>query len=292
MPVKIKTGGAWHDVPTGGFRIRSGGAWIGASKVKIKDAGVWKDSGYIGFPNPPQGFYVSSWDFNQVTVNWSAPVAGGAPVDHYRVVMADSADNWMVADNTAGGAYQFGVAQDYRVKFWVQSVSAAGLESGWVGPIKAQIGHTEINHQQANTATRDWRSGVYGVNLWNGASNGPTVPSNVDVSRFYVNLAGPAEWAYLSPGTSSQRDIFFVTAGVERYDLGRITLINQSHGFLNISGNGGNAGWGLHAVGSGYASGPASSQYRVTGDIEVFGTETYTYYTTVIDRYRAENSYW
>jgi hypothetical protein len=300
MPLKIRTGGAWHDVPTGGARIRSGGQWIGASAVKIRDQGVWKDSGYVGFPGVPTGFYVSSWTFSQVTVNWSPPAAGGAPVHHYEVVMTDSAGNWMSAPTTTGLSYSFGVAEDYRVRFYVRSVSAAGLVSGWAGSIGAQIGHTEINHQQANTGTRAWQSGAVAINLYNGGFGGPQVPDSVYVDHFYVNLsqAGLCQgenWAYLSPGTGTVRNIFFITQSQIRRDIGRITLGNPSHGQLNIAGNGGTApnnGWGLYAEGAGYAAGPATSACRVVGDLEVFGTETYTYYTTVIDRARVENSYW
>jgi hypothetical protein len=267
--------------------------------IKIGDTGggYWRDSGYIGYPGVPTGFYVSGWTFSQVTVNWSAPAAGGAPVDHYEVVMTDAAGSWMSAPTTTGLSWTFGVAEDYRVRFYVRSVSAANLVSDWAPSIGAQIGHTEINHQQSNTATRDWRSGAVAVNLYNGGASGPQVPSSVDVSRFYVNLSqaglcGGVTWTYLSPGTSTVRNIFFITANNIRRDLGRLTLGNPSNGWLNISGNGGNAGWGLLGEGAGYASTPTSSPCRVVGDLEVFGTETYTYNTTVIDRARVENSYW
>ena len=45
-------------------------------------------------------------------------------------------------------------------------------------------------------------------------------------------------------------------------------------GWLYVSGNGGNNGWGLVAQGAGYASGPATSGCRVVGDLEVWGTQT------------------
>lgn len=309
MTIRVKQGGigggSWRVVNSGGLHLKNGGSWLGASRCRIKigdkGGGYWFDSGYVGYPAVPTNFYVSGWDFTKVYLHWDTPT-GGAPVHHYQVVMTDSVGNWManydnvfVNDSINISGNPFNVAEDYRVRFYVRSISAAGLVSDWAPSIGVQIGHTQLDHQQANTATRPWQSGAVGVNLWNGSPAGPQVPGNIAVDHFWVNLSGPGEWAYLSPGTNSVRNIFFITANNIRRDLGRLTLGNPSHGRLDITAPAGvppNNGWGLWAEGAGYAAGPATSQYRVVGDLEVFGTETYTYYTTVIDRYRVENSYW
>lgn len=313
MTVRVKVGaiggGSWRDVASGGIHMKSGSAWAGASKCRVKigdkGGGYWYDSGYVGYPNPPQSFGIPAWDFANITTTWAAPAAGGAPVAYFQVVKTDQYGNWSPGYNpnpvnVPGGAgatsYTFGVVEDERCQLYVRTISTAGLASGWAGPLRVQVGHTEINHQQANTGTRAWRSGAIAVNLWNVSSAAVGVPGNVSVDHFIVNLgqAGVCSgqtWTYLSPGTTTVRNIFFVTNDTVRRDIGRLTLLNPSNGQLNISGGGG-GGWGLYAEGAGYATTASSSACRVVGDLEVFGTETYTYYTTVIDRARAENTTW
>jgi len=303
MTLRILNGGAWYTVPTGALHVKSGSGWVGASKCQVKIGGIgsgyWYDSGYVGYPNPPQAVEHDYWDQYQFTESrwrFQAPAAGGAPVSYYRAVLTDQAGNWLQTDNMypangsgprwwVDGSGRFvkqfvGLSgEDTRYRFFVQSVSAAGLESGWVEGPRIQMGHVEQGYVANESYTQDWRSGVVGVNLYNGAGNGPQVPNNVEVWGMYVNLSqaalcGGQTWAYLSPGTTTTRNIKFITAGTIRDDLGVITLGNPSHGWLYVSGNGGNNGWGLVAQGAGYASGPATSGCRVVGDLEVWGTQT------------------
>jgi hypothetical protein len=297
MPVRIKgSDGAWHTAASGGLRIKAGGAWQTASFCRIRSGGVWRDSGYVGYPNAPQVVEHDYWDQYQFTESrwrFQAPAAGGAPVSYYRAVLTDQNGNWLQTDNMypangsgprwwvdGYGRYvkQFiGLVEDTRYRFFVQSVTAAGLESGWVEGPRIQMGHVEQGTTQSESYTQAWNSGAVAVNLYNGGASGPQVPNNVAVWGMYVNLSqaglcGGQTWANLSPGTSTTRNIHFVKANA--IDPAVITLGNPSHGWLYVSGNGGNAGWGLVGEGAGYAAGPATSLCRVVGDLTVYGDQT------------------
>lgn len=316
MTIRVKVGGigggSWRVVPEGAFRIEArtavpaGQGWFRANKVWIKrgeiGGGFWHDTGYVGPPFPPQSFRVTSWDFSVVNTAWFAPAAGGAPVHHYEVLKQDQWGNTyggypLSVSGALGTTFPFVVSPDDRLQLFVRSVSAAGVVSDWAGPIRVQIGHTQILTPYLETTTQAWASPVVGVNLYNGASAGPTVPSNVEVWGMYVNLTGTVGYNPMShPDSSPQRDILFVAQGqvVQTGQLrgdGVLVLDNPSHGWLYISGNGANSGWGLYCVGSGWSSNGTSGN-RAVGDLQVHGTETIQVTKYREDRARAENATW
>lgn len=274
------------------MRVRDGGAWRVANFCYIKQGGAWYDSGYRGYPNAPQNIRVASWDFGQVTPYWDAPAAGGAPVSYYHVVKTDANGNWVAEVNTTSQSYSFGVSQDERCQFYVQSVSAGGLASGWNGPLRCQIGHTELSHTVTDTLTRPWSTGM-DINAY-GPDNTYLlyVPASVNISSWYMNFAATFSTSVLSPTASREiNHVFNNVIQGEKLNWSNPLPAGGGSPWFSYVYNGNNSYWGFYVHGTGWSTGPTGG-YRFTGRFEQHGTETYYQDRTVIDRNYAGNSYW
>jgi hypothetical protein len=307
VALKIKRSGAWADVANGNLKIRSNGAWQSANYCYIRSGGVWRDSGYRGYPLVPQSLAVSpgaapyNWSFSQVTVQWAAPAAGGAPVDHYQVVKTDANGSWVSAVDTGATSYTFGVSNDERCQFYVQSVSAAGLPSGFIGPVRVQIGHPEVGHYANVQHNEPWNSAMVSVNLYLQSYTVTIfVPSDVLVSSWYTNLRNDtAGWAKLSPDPSNTappggRRLFDVFRNAPQWTdwHNRLDVPNPwAPPWRAMNHWGENQGWGYAIDGTGYSAGPTGG-FRIYGEFQIFGTRYYDVNTYFIDTNRVDNSFW
>lgn len=286
MTVYIRNGGAWYAAPSGKIAVKDGGAWKTASFCKIRQGGAWYDSGYRGYPNPPQNIRVASWDFGQVTPYWDAPAAGAAPVSYYQVVKTDANGNWVTSVNTSSQSYSFGVSQDERCQFYVSSWSTGGLQSAWNGPLRVQIGHTQLSHTVTDTLTRPWSTGM-DVNGYRNTTQLLYVPSSVNISSWYFNLSCTFSTGVISPTAS--RIVSHIFANVAQGQ--NLNWSNPLQGWYSYTYNGQNSWWGFWVDGTGWSQ-YGDGAYRVVGRFEQHGTETYYQDRTVIDRNYADNSYW
>lgn len=315
MPVKVKTGGGTLPALTGGagnpytgswsptiadgnFRIKWGGtAWTFPGTLKVKDGdvgtGVWVDTGYHGFPNPPSNLQISSWSYSNVQVVWDFAASGGAPIDYYEVVITDEASNWLDVENSTDNySPNWGVSPDTRYQFYVRSHSSNGLQSAYVGPLRVQIGHDiSYNYGWVNRQ-RPWQSNVVSGGHNRDDPFWVSVPSSVVLDAMHWrNMRAPQSSA-VTPGTS--RTVNWILNGG---DFGPInantgTILsgdNRDYGFDN-PGNGSN--WGVVPRGSGWST-TGNSFYQLWLDsLWMTGTETYANWEVVSTDPAVGNSYW
>ena len=78
---------------------------------------------------------------------------------------------------TGGFASWAGLSQDTNYQFYVRSITAAGLLSGWAGPIRYGIGHVQQRAVRWEHRSRTWRSGEAFVGLYNQLNTGQTAPA-------------------------------------------------------------------------------------------------------------------
>lgn len=305
MPVRIKDGGVWRTVSNGNLRVRDGGTWKVANFVSIKINGAWFTCDYRGYPNPPQSPYIAAWDstnFNTATLAWSAPAAGGAPVASYEVLKTSANGNWVGGYplNVGNvGSYAFPTGQDDRCQFYVRAISTGGLNSadafGWTGPIKVQMGHTELGHTETDNLTRAWDSTSAGqseaVNGYRNTTHLRYMPAAVEASSWYFNLRENPGWAIskISPGTN--REVYHVFQNAIQWG----TVLDWSEplvGWFSYVYWGQDQWWGFYVSDNiGWTASPSGLQ-RFVGEFRIHGIEHYTQQRYVVDRARAENSYW
>jgi hypothetical protein len=300
----VKSGGVWQGpITSGNLRVRSGGpSWRVPAFCKVKSGGQWVDTGYRGYPNPPQGIWVHAWDFNNVTIGFSAPASGGVPVSTYRVVQTDAVGNWMAQQPELPGSpsNNFSVSQDGRYQFFVQSMSGFGIESAWTGPVKVQIGHSEQGYWGTEYRTRGWSS-----EHLSGARNDAQpfqvyVPNSVTIQGMHWrNLQSPIadfDYGILSPVPN--RTVNWVysggVGGPINNDLGTVWNHNSTdRGFYN---NGGNNYWGIIPLGAGWAGGGAPVNdwnfMLWVDDLWCDGFETYPVSVYYVTRSYQGNTYW
>jgi hypothetical protein len=297
MTVYIKSGGAWRAGNNGQIKIRWGGAWQTASYIYEKVNGAWQDSGYRGFPLAPQSIWVHAWDFNNVAIGFTGPPAGGAPVAYYRLVQTDANGNWLNSVNVGGSPWgNFGVGQDGRYQFFVQSVSAAGLESGWCGPVRVQIGHTELGHYGTVQQSRPWSSEHISSArnrddpFWVG------VPGSVILTGLHWRNMTTPQSSVVTP--YNQRTVNLITQTVDRGPLndhiGHTILSGSSYAWWDFPlyewGNG--QACGFVARGSGWSTTGNGTYMLWCEDMWCDGTEYYDVSVYYVDRNYAGNSYW
>ena len=307
MAIRIKWGGPWiGPIADGNLRTRWGGGWISPAYVNVKAnstsltppyGGNWVDTGYRGYPNPPQSIWVHAWSFTDVALGFTGPAAGGAPVAYYHLVQTDSSGNWLNQVNVGGSPWgNFGVGEDGYYAFFVRSISTSGLASAFAGPVRVKIGHSEQGYWANENRTRDWYSQLDGANWYKDAYDGSNpggtvvwVPSSVEVYALHYDVwANNGFSSVLSPwGNRILSNMYRST------DMGNtIQSNNPLQGvYHGAYGNGGDGWWGIVARGAGWTVSPGGTA-RCVGAFGVQGTETYgvtVYYRT---RDYLDNGYW
>ena len=309
MPIRVKDGGVgagvWRVITDGKFHVKDGGVgagvWRPASQVLIKTGavggGMWRDSDYRGFPNPPRNINVGSWDntnFEWINIDWTAPVAGGAPIDHYEVEM-----RWATGSLRSTKypphppTSNFDVEQDQKIQFRARSISTGGLPSEWTPYLQVLMGHKEDGHFRTENRTRDWYEQVTGPWYQDAYAGGETVvrvPSGVTIKRLHYDLYAQGNFtSVLSPYGS--REVRLVVYSVD------YTLLNMGNPYERIVGGYDHDGdnqhlwWGPRCRGSGWSD-TASGSIKMLGKFGVEGVETYQVQVYVVDRAHKANSYW
>lgn len=134
MAFKIKhqtSDSSWTTPAAGSIRVKSDGQWRTAVSVKVKQGGIWVDSGYVAYPNPATSFTGSggNGDNKQVTFTWTAPTTG-APVTKYYLYIYNASDvqigSAIDVGNVTSYTYTFAASSTtYYVR--LKSFGAAGL---------------------------------------------------------------------------------------------------------------------------------------------------------------------
>lgn len=307
VTIRVKTGavggGSWR-APTadGDIRLKWGGtAWKYPAMIRVKDGGVgggvWRDSGYRGYPNEPRGLNVDVWDntnFDNISVDWALPVAGGAPVHHYEVQMLNASGGLRATKTpSAPPTSGFAVDENDKIQFRVRSVTAAGLVSDWTTYLRVLMGHKEQGHYRAENRTRSWFEQVNGPwwdNAYIGGETVVRVPDAVTVRKLHYDLrAQGAFTSVLSP--YGNREIRSVRYSVDKEIMNMGAPYTVVDGGWDHDGDSAHPWWGIRLHGIGW-SGDAGGAYKVLGTFGVEGVETYQVQVYVVDvAYRA-NSYW
>jgi hypothetical protein len=316
MPVKIKTDGGTLPAVTGGagdpysgswsptiadgnFRLKWGGtAWTFPGAVKVKDGdvgtGAWVDTGYHGYPNPPTNLRVNSWSYTNAQAAWDYAPAGGAPIDYYHIVITDAAGTWLAQENSTDNlSPNWSVSPDTKYQFYVRSHSSNGLMSGFVGPLRIQIGHDVSYNYGYVTRQRYWQSAVL-----SGARNKDdpfwvTVPSSIAAlsGMHWRNLRTPQS-SVVTPGTNRTVNLI-----ANNGDLGPInntwgTILSGNNGDWAFNNAGSDLIWGLVARGSGWSTTGNGTYMLWCDQFWMDGTENYSNYEVVSTNPAVGNSYW
>jgi len=175
--------------------------------------------------------------------------------------VSPSADFTEVVQNTA-----------YRV--YVRAISASGLSSGWSGPLQIKMGKDAVTTYTTETDTRPFSTAV-SVNGYKDALVGYAVPTNRAVQTVRYQISAYAGFtSALSP--YNNREIYRLSnSGQNERFSWLVQSIDTTVDVADYWGNGGITG--MICRGTGWASGPATSNYRATGTITVNGYETYNY---------------
>ena len=299
MPMRMKVSGAWvGPLASGNFRVKSGktgaGSWIYPASVKMKVNGVWVDTGYVGYPAAPVNFAINGWSYSAVALQWGAG-AGGAPVSAYNLVQTDSAGNWLNQVEVSGSPWgNFSVNWDTRYQFYIRSKSAAGLYSGFVGPIRAAIGHPRQDTYDYVLRERPWQSGTvggwYNKGDWiaiyvAGAGDGRAGDILIQGlhSRNFTAPQGPPS------GTPSRTINHLFNNG----DFGSIGSVGQGWGEdLGLNNWSSNTYWGYIPQGTGWST-TGNQYYQLHVDsVWLSGTERYNNYEIVSTIAEQGNTYW
>lgn len=301
MPaIRYKWGGGFDGpVANGKLQTKWGGGWFVPTVIYAKSGalgtGGWVDTGYRGYPNPPQGIWVHAWNFGAVALGFSGPAAGGAPVAAYQLVQTDSAGNWLSQVEVGGSPWgNFGVGEDGYYQFYVRSKSAAGLYSNFVGPLRVRIGHTEQGYWQTEGRTQYWSSEhVSGARnrddpFWIGHGGDCVLQT-----MHWRNLRTGGMSGTVSPWGSRTVNYIFNGGdfGAINGELGEI-LNGHSYDKGGFGHTGTGAGWGLVARGSGWST--VSNGYYMLwlDDFWCDGYQNYNVNVYYITRYYQDNGYW
>jgi hypothetical protein len=305
MPIRVKDGdvgaGVWRGpIADGNIRLKWGGTtWKSPAYIRVKNgdvgSGAWVDTGYRGYPNEPSGVSVNTWDntaFNDLTIKWSAPAAGGAPVAAYEV-RKNNASNQEVTTftDTTSPSSAFTMSPNEKAQFYVRSKSAAGLFSDWVGPVRVLMGHPEEGHYRTENRTRSWYREVNGPWYRDAYTGGETVikvPSDVVIKKFHYDLRAQGGFtSILSPYGS--REVKMVVFSND------YNTMNMGSPYVTVDGGyshqGDGSWWGLRCRGEGWSS-TAGGPYKMLGTFGITGTETYQVQVYVVDVAYKSNGYW
>jgi hypothetical protein len=222
-------------------------------------------------------------------------------VSYYEVVKTDANGNWVTDVTTGATSYNFGVSNDERCRFYVRSVSAAGLTSGFIGPVNVQIGHPEVGHYADVQHSESWNSALVAVNLYlQNYAVAIFVPSDVLVSSWYTNLRNTeAGWAQLSPDPGGVappggRRLFDLYRGVPQWAdwHNRLAVPNPwAPPWRAMNHWGENTTWGYAIDGTGYSAG-STGNFRIYGEFQIWGTRYWNVNTYFVDTAYQDNSFW
>lgn len=141
--LKYINGGSWVTVPPSSAKVKQNGVWKDIGSIKYID-GTWKDSGYIGTPDPPlnvQG--ASGWQtiYGTFTVQWTAPTTGPTPTS-YNVYLAYANDTLVSGSphSTTSLSYTLTVSDSTQYKVYVKSVIGT-VESVSSTVLRIQMGY-------------------------------------------------------------------------------------------------------------------------------------------------------
>jgi hypothetical protein len=287
-------GGSWRQIGNGGVRVKAGNDWSYPTYVYAKPEGQgWRDTGYRGYPNPPQSIWVHDWNFGAVALGFTGPAPGGAPVSYYQLVQTDSNGNWLNTANVGGSPWgNFGVGEDGYYQFYVRSFSAAGLASAFTGPVRVRIGHSEQGYWATENRTQGWES-----EHLSGARNKDEpfwvgFGSDVHVTGMHWrNLRTPMS-SVVSPGTNRTVEwiVFGTGFGYIHETYGTVySGSNIDHG-LGHDGNG--QPWGIVARGAGWSTTGNGTYMLWCDNFWCSGTYTYQVQVYYVTRNYQDNGYW
>jgi len=291
--LRTKSGAAWSPaIAAGKVAFKWGSGWVLPSTMKVKWGAGWVDTGYAGYPAAPINVGINYWDYNEVRIQWAAG-SGGAPVAAWNVVQTDAAGNWLRSYDLGGSpspAGYFPVNESTKYRFYVRSKGSTGLYSDWGAGsgVGASIGKPAVTTYTTETGTRPWSAAV-SVNGYKDALVGYAVPTNRAVQTVRYQISAYAGFtSALSP--YNNREIYRLSNSGqnERFSW----LVQSIDTTVDVADYWGNTGiTGMICRGTGWASGPATSNARATGTITVAGYETYQYqqaHTTAA----VANAYW
>jgi hypothetical protein len=307
MAIYVKQGalgtGSWKQVTDGNARVKQiyGSDWAYPTYIYAKIGGLgggsWRDTGYRGYPNPPQNLRVYAWDFNNVALTWDAPASGGAPAVSYQVAARDSNGNGIGQpdyDDVNPPWGNFAVSEDGYYQYYVRSKSAAGLYSAWhtTGSAKAHIGHTEQGYWATENRTQGWSSEhVSGARnrdepFWVGFG------SDIVIQGMHWRNLWTPQSSVLSPGTNRTVNYIFNNGdfGAISGEIG--TMYSHHNGDKGLGNQGTGQPWGIVARGAGWSTTSQLVNMLICDDFWCDGYQTYQVNVYYVTRNRQENSYW
>lgn len=289
MTVKVKWAGAWVGVPATTAKVQWGSEWRDISAMRVQWNGSWNDTGYRGYPAQPQTPWLSAntWDpnvkgedkNNTLTIRWGKRdqalqadivqydirlrgAAGALIVQHRRAEMVPGPQEWTFAN----------LEWDTRYRMDVRAVAVGGFEGAWSEELRINTGHPTQTETEVVTKTRAWDKTV-AVDMYRDQVAGPIVPTDVTANKIKFDLRTTFSTNSLSdPG--STRTFFRVVQGDQvglAYDWPN--PISAVADITNQNGQGKRFGGILR--GTGWSTEGVSTQWRVVGNITVYGTETY-----------------
>lgn len=300
MPaIRYKWGGGWSgDVANGKLSTKWGGGWfiptVIYAKVGALGGGYWTDTGYRGYPAVPSAPWVHAWSYDAIALGWSAG-GGGAPATAYQLVQTDVNGNWINQVEVGGSPWgNFGMSWDTRYQFYVRAKSAAGLYSGFAGPLRVGCGHpTQYTYGNVQRS-RAWAVGSNvgdGNGSWGFRDNlfGEAVGGDIVVNGIYWDLY--TNVGIMSPWGNRTMEII---GNEGQYVWGPMDWQASHINGWDYFGHWGNGGrWGGICRGAGWSSQFWNNGYpRVWGYLEVHGTQYYYNWEVVSTINEQGNYYW
>jgi len=277
--LKINTGSAWHTVVDGTLKVQKGGVWISPSHLYGHNGTSWVDSGYRGFPSNPVNLAVNAWaTHDAVSFKWGAGT-GGASVSGYEVMVRNAAGTTATTGtliatktDTASPSVDFTeVVQNTQYNVYVRAKTAAGLYSGWVGPLQIKMGKDAFTTYANVTKTRSWSKVAQDVIGYRDMPVGPVVPTSVKVTAIRYQITNSGWTSALSPWNN--REIRHWGNGAQGTQFSWLSqTVDTTYNVTDYTSNGGTQG--MVCLGIGWSS-TAAGEYVATGDITVSGIETY-----------------
>lgn len=292
MPLRLKSGGAWLAAPASGkLAVKSGGAWRVAATAKIKEGGVWRDSGYQGFPGDPSTPWVHAWSYYDLVVVWNEPTTG-APVASFQVQLLNEAGSVLQTqvpvvggpNSTNRNDWAFrSLSPDTRYQVRVRTLGTNGLYSNWTAVLKVQMGHAEVHTPMSEYRTRPWYSynytGDVGQDGWIVCANAPNVTTwQMRIEVALANGSNPF------CGTATRKAQLIIN-NAESFDVGYKTNPWTEDLSFGVSAN---AWQGIVLKGSGWWP---PNGWAGHGYIHLWGNETYLYSWDQVTP-AVPNSYW
>ena len=298
MPLQVKSGGAWLTAPVSGkLAVKKDGVWYFPATAKIKDGGIWRDSGYLGYPGMPSTPWVVAWNYYDVHIAWNEP-ATGAPLASFEVQLLDVNGSVLQTQVPVSGGPNSNNRNDWafrglnalgKYQMRVRTKGTSGLYSNWTAVLKVAMGRAEIVTPRQELRERDY----YGY----------TSHSGVGLGGWMTHVQPPnvrSTWMELHVYTSPHINPFCGTGG-ETNRRANWIVANQDWGNAGYH----NSPWDegkSYGVGYDYANshqgialtnanGPAWNSNRGYGSIHLWGYEQYWYYWNDVTP-AIPNGYW